>query len=200
MTDIEQGWSPEAAMVQPGLDEWGVLKLNAVCQGRFDETATKTLPPERQPRADLEVRPGDVLVTRSNTPSLVGDACFVETTRPKLMLSDIIYRLAIRTGVINGRFLVSFLILPLGRVQIENDARGTSASMVKISQAHIKNWWIPVPPIPEQRSIIAALAGQTRAIDQTRAAIERTITLIKERRSALIAAAVTGRIDVGAPS
>ena len=199
VTDIEQGWSPEAAMVQPGLDEWGVLKLNAVCQGRFDETATKTLPPERQPRADLEVRPGDVLVTRSNTPSLVGDACFVETTRPKLMLSDIIYRLAIRTGVINGRFLVSFLILPLGRVQIENDARGTSASMVKISQAHIKNWWIPVPPIPEQRSIIAALAGQTRAIDQTRAAIERTITLIKERRSALIAAAVTGRIDVGGP-
>ena len=114
------------------------------------------------------------------------------------MLSDIIYRLAIRTGVIDGRFLVSFLILPLGRIQIENDARGTSASMVKISQEHIKNWWIPVPPIAEQRSIIAALAGQTRVIDQTRARIERTVALIKERRSALIAAAVTGRIDIGA--
>ena len=200
MTDIEQGWSPEAAIVQPGLDEWGVLKLNAVSQGRFDERAAKTLPPDAQPRVGLEVHPGDVLVTRSNTPSLVGDACFVETTRPKLMLSDIIYRLAIRTGVIDGRFLVSFLILPLGRIQIENDARGTSASMVKISQEHIKNWWIPVPPIAEQRSIIAALAGQTRVIDQTRARIERTVALIKERRSALIAAAVTGRIDIGATS
>ena len=200
MTDIEQGWSPEAAIVQPGLDEWGVLKLNAVSQGRFDERAAKTLPPDAQPRVGLEVHPGEVLVTRSNTPSLVGDACFVETTRPKLMLSDIIYRLAIRTGVIDGRFLVSFLILPLGRIQIENDARGTSASMVKISQEHIKNWWIPVPPIAEQRSIIAALAGQTRVIDQTRARIERTVALIKERRSALIAAAVMGQIDIRAAS
>ena len=197
---IEQGWSPEAAMLQPRLDEWGVLKLNAVNRGRFDETATKTLPPDEHPRVDLEVHPGDVLVTRSNTPLLVGDACFVETTRPKLMLSDIIFRLVVRTGVIDGRFLVSFLVLPVGRIQIENDARGTSASMVKISQEHIKNWWIPVPPFDEQRSIIATLAYQTRMIDQMRATNERTITLIKERRAALIAAAVTGRIDIGGAS
>ena len=195
-TGIEQGWSPEAAILQPGLDEWGVLKLNAVNQGRFDEKAAKALPPDAQPRANLEIHPGNVLVTRSNTPLLVGDACFVETTRPRLMLSDIIFRLTVRTGVIDGRFLVYFLTLPVGRVQIENDARGTSASMVKISQEHIKNWWIPVPTIAEQRSILTALAGQTRRIDQTRAATERTIALLKERRAALIAAAVTGQIEV----
>ena len=195
-TGIEQGWSPEAAILQPGLDEWGVLKLNAVNQGRFDEKAAKALPPDAQPRANLEIHPGNVLVTRSNTPLLVGDACFVETTRPRLMLSDIIFRLTVRTGVIDGRFLVYFLTLPAGRVQIENDARGTSASMVKISQEHIKNWWIPVPTIAEQRSIRTALAGKTRRIDQTRAATERTIALLKERRAALIAAAVTGQIEV----
>ena len=197
VTGIEQGWSPEAASLQPGLDEWGVLKLNAVNRGRFDEKAAKTLPPDAQPRANLEVQPGNVLVTRSNTPLLVGDACFVETTRPRLMLSDIMYRLAVRAGVVDGRLLVSFLILPVGRVQIENDARGTSASMVKISQEHIKNWRIPVPPIAEQRTILAALARQTRKIDQIHAATERAITLIRERRSALIAAAVTGQINIG---
>ena len=68
--------------------------------------------------------------------------------------------------------------------------------MVKISQEHLKNWWIPVPPIAEQRSIITALVGQTRRIDLMRAATERTVALIKERRFALIAAAVTGQIDV----
>ena len=195
-TGIEQGWSPQAAILRPALDEWGVLKLNAVNQGCFDENAAKALLPDVQPRANLEIHPGDILVTRSNTPLLVGDACFVETTRPRLMLSDTIYRLAVRTGVIDGRFLVYFLTLPVGRIQIENDARGTSASMVKISQEHIKNWWIPVPPIAEQRSIITALADQTRKIDQTRAATERTVALIKERRAQLIAAAVTGQIEV----
>ncbi len=153
-------------------------------------SAAKTLPPDTEPRADLEIRPGNILVTRSNTPLLVGDACFVETTRPRLILSDIIYRLAVRTDAIDGRFLVAFLVLPVGRVQIESDARDTSASMVKISQKHIKNWRIPVPPLTEQRSIMVALARETRKLDQLHAATERTITLIKERRAALIAAAV----------
>ena len=193
-TGIEQGWSPEAASLRPALEDWGVLKLNAVNRGHFDEKAAKTLPPDAEPRADLEIQSGNILVTRSNTPLLVGDACFVETTRPRLMLSDIIYRLAVRTDAIDGKFLVSFLVLPVGRVQIENDARGTSASMVKISQEHIKNWRIPVPPMTEQRSIMATLARETRKIDQLHAATERTIRLIKERRSALIAAAVTGHL------
>ena len=200
VSGIEQGWSPEASMVQPSAGEWGVLKLNAVNRGRFDDKAAKSLLPDAKPRSSLEVRPGDVLVTRSNTPSLVGDTCFVETTRPRLMLSDIIYRLVVRTDVIDGRYLASFLVLPVGRVAIENDARGTSASMVKISQEHVKNWWIPVPSITEQRSTIAALACQTQVIDKARAVIERTIALINERRSVLIAAAVAGRIDVRATS
>ena len=40
---IEQGWSPQAENREPTIDEWGVLKLNAVAQGRFDDTAAKAL-------------------------------------------------------------------------------------------------------------------------------------------------------------
>ncbi len=194
---IEQGWSPEAHDRMPAVDEWGVLKLNAVNRGRFDATATKTLPPNREPSVLFEVRPGDVLVTRSNTPSLVGDACYVEATRARLILSDLIYRLTVRSELIDGRFLVYFLTLPTGRSQIERDARGTSASMVKISQEHIRNWRVPVPPVEEQREIVAEIVSTTTVIDQIETATNRSIALLKERRSALIAAAVTGQIDVG---
>ncbi len=193
---IEQGWSPEAENREPSLGEWGVLKLNAVNRGRFDEAAVKALPADVQPRDDLEVHEGDFLVTRSNTPSLVGDACFVETTRPRLMLCDLIYRLALRTELIDGRFLGSFSTLPLGRGQIETDARGTSGSMVKISQEHIKDWLIPVPPLTEQHAVVARLAVETTALNRVQVATERTIALLKERRAALIAAAVTGRMDL----
>ena len=195
-TDVEQGWSPEAANYQPKLDEWGVLKLNAVNRSRFDETAAKTLPADLVPRPDFEIRRGDVLVTRSNTPALVGDACFVETTRPKLMLSDIIYRLTVDSQMVDGKFLVYFLTIPTGRIQIEHDARGTCASMVKISRDHIKNWHIPVPPLYEQRAIVDHLDRETAQIDGLVAQIRETIALLKERRSSLIAAAVTGQIDV----
>ncbi len=195
---LEQGWSPEAENREPDEDEWGVLKLNAVRQGRFDQSAAKALPPDFSVRADLEVHRGDFLVTRSNTPSLVGDVCFVEEARPNLMLCDLIYRLTLRDDVIHGKFLGYFLILPEGRGQIESDARGTSGSMVKISQEHIKDWWVPLPPLEEQVEIVARIGRETGALDEIFAATERTIALLKERRAALIAAAVTGQIAVGA--
>ena len=199
-TSIEQGWSPEAANREPNPGEWGVTKLNAVNHGHFDETAVKTLPADVTPRADLAVCAGDLLITRSNTPSLVGDACFVERTVPNLILSDLIYRLTLKTDLIDGRFLAQFLILKVARGQIESDARGASASMVKISQEHIKNWRIPLPPLREQQEIVENFSRSTRAIDDASAATEHTIDLLKERRAALIAAAVTGRLDVGSAS
>lgn len=113
------------------------------------------------------------------------------------MLSDLIYRLNLCHDLIDGRFLAYFLTLSVGRSQIEVDARGTSASMVKISQEHIKDWWIPVPPKAEQQAIVRHLAAETARIDSARAATDRTISLLKERRGAIVAATVAGQIEVG---
>ena len=55
---------------------------------------------------------------------------------------------------------------------------------------------LPVPPLSEQCEIVAHIANGTRKLDELRAATERTTVLLKERRAALIAAAVTGQIDV----
>ena len=55
---------------------------------------------------------------------------------------------------------------------------------------------VPVPPIDEQRAIVAHIAAETAKLDALRSATERTIALLKERRAALIAAAVTGRLHI----
>ena len=55
---------------------------------------------------------------------------------------------------------------------------------------------LPVPPLSEQREIVAHIANETSKLDELRAATERTTVLLKERRAALIAAAVTGLIDL----
>ena len=56
--------------------------------------------------------------------------------------------------------------------------------------------FFPLPPLSEQRAIVAHIASETAKLDALRAAAQRTIGLSKERRAALIAAAVTGQIDV----
>jgi type I restriction enzyme S subunit len=58
--------------------------------------------------------------------------------------------------------------------------------------------YLPLPPQEEQRTIIEHIARETAKLDAVRAATEHTIALLKERRAALIAAAVTGQLDVGA--
>ena len=57
---------------------------------------------------------------------------------------------------------------------------------------------VPVPPVAEQHAIVGYLATKALEIDTLHSATERTIGLLKERRAALIAAAVTGQIDVSA--
>lgn len=55
---------------------------------------------------------------------------------------------------------------------------------------------LPVPPQDEQQRISEFLCIATENLDQLKSKSERGIALLKERRSALIAAAVTGKIDV----
>ena len=55
---------------------------------------------------------------------------------------------------------------------------------------------LPVLPLSEQRQIVARIANETCKLDELRDAAERTAVLLKERRAALISAAVTGQIDM----
>lgn len=57
---------------------------------------------------------------------------------------------------------------------------------------------LPLPSADTQNDIVVHVAEETAKLDRLRSATERTIALLKERRAALIAAAVTGQIDVGA--
>lgn len=65
-----------------------------------------------------------------------------------------------------------------------------------LSMERIGNFIFPYPSPDEQSMIVKRLDEQTNKIDALRQATQRTIALLKERRSALIAAAVTGQIQV----
>ena len=77
---------------------------------------------------------------------------------------------------------------------ISDDVGGTKGALTCEELANLR---VPVPPAAEQREIVREIAARTRAIDELAAEAERTAALLRERRSALIAAAVTGRIDLG---
>ena len=60
--------------------------------------------------------------------------------------------------------------------------------------------FLPVPPLAEQHAIASYISEEVDKLDALRLSAERTITLLNERRAALIAAAVMGQIDVRSAS
>ncbi|MBZ5638348.1 MAG: restriction endonuclease subunit S [Acidobacteriia bacterium] len=79
----------------------------------------------------------------------------------------------------------------------ESTGLGTGSSgFLRLYSENFLSLWLPCPSYREQRSILEHVANETARLDALRAATERTIALLKERRAALIAAAVTGRIDL----
>ena len=80
---------------------------------------------------------------------------------------------------------------------ISDDLGGTKGAL---TCEHLANLRVPVPPEVEQQKIVTEIASRTRAIDDLAKETERTIGLLKERRSSLISAAIAGMIDVDGES
>ena len=72
----------------------------------------------------------------------------------------------------------------------------SSSTLAILNQDGFKSLILPVPPIEEQKKISAFLDRETSKIDRMTEKTRQHIARLQERRSALISAAVTGKIDV----
>jgi type I restriction enzyme S subunit len=65
-----------------------------------------------------------------------------------------------------------------------------------LNQEELKSLRVPLPPVEEQQAIVDYIESETKKLDEMRDVTTHTIGLLKERRVALIAAAVTGQFSV----
>jgi hypothetical protein len=195
VSKIEQGTSPQCENHPRESGHWGVLKLSAVKGGHFYPEENKQLPEEAAPAREYEVRDGDLLISRANTPELVGDVAVADGASRGLLLPDLIYRVGLDRGM-NADFATQVLLSTRVRRLIQATARGSSQSMVKIRGEDIREWPIPRADGRQQEELVSAVKDQTESSDRLRSVITRQLTLLEERRQALISAAVTGGITV----
>ncbi len=76
------------------------------------------------------------------------------------------------------------------------DSFQNGSTIRTIGMGDLKAFRIPLPPLDEQRRIVEYLDEETPKIDTLIAETERFIELARERRTALITAAVTGQVDL----
>lgn len=193
---IEQGWSPDCFSRPAEPDEWGVVKSGCVNRGVFVEQENKALPETLIPIPEFEIHSGDVLMSRaSGSPELVGSTAYITTTRPKLMLSDKIFRIHPEPSL-DRKFFVAVFNSRVMRSQIERAISGAEGLANNLPQSSMKGFFCAIPSIDEQTIIVCFLSSETAKFDALTSEANRAIALLQERRSALISAAVTGKIDV----
>jgi type I restriction enzyme S subunit len=76
------------------------------------------------------------------------------------------------------------------------DRLKAGATIQHFGPSHLRQMRILLPPIKEQELVVEQLDAVTRACDLLTSDAEAAMALLQERRAALIAAAVTGQIDV----
>jgi type I restriction enzyme S subunit len=108
------------------------------------------------------------------------------------------FRFRLRDRSASPEFVASFLSSAVARGLISEIARGSTRDRINLSAA--TSIPIPVPPLAEQKDIVETLAIQLGVMNITRTRSIEMIERLKERRSALITAAVTGQIDVTDPA
>jgi len=93
-------------------------------------------------------------------------------------------------------YIDALVRIPVFAQEVTRYSKGVWSSRLRLyPEGFFETIW-PVPPLDEQQEIVLAIAAETAKIDRLRAAAEHSITLLKERRGALITAAVTGQIHI----
>lgn len=190
VTRMDSGWSPACPAEPASKNQWGVLKTTAVQTLRYLEHENKALPENLEPRPENEVMQGDILITRAGPKNRVGISCVVESTRPRLMISDKIVRFHLYP-LVDSKFAALCLNAGYSSVVLERLKSGMAESQMNISQGKFKTTPLPIPPLAEQQRIVAKVDELMRWCD----ALEARLTAAQSTATHLLDAALHGILN-----
>lgn len=145
----------------------------------------------RERWSHFQVAMGDLLISASASMGTIAEVATHD------VVGAVPYTGIIR--IIQGKMLRDFakwfFISEEFLMQVE--ALKTGSTIQHFGPSHLGRMWVGLPPVSEQRAIAARLRHSTARIDESIRTAERGVALARERRAALVSAAVTGKIDVG---
>lgn len=159
-------------------------------EGRItSETARRMEPKQSEALSKSRLHEGDLVMVRVGAPGVTA------VVPPELEGANCASILIIRRSKsFDSRWLCYALNSRAVRYQIEIVQYGAAQEQFNVS--HAVEFLVPCPPAAEQRKIAAVLDQWSTEIDALMGAVRRGIDRITEFRTALVSAAVTGKIDV----
>lgn len=192
---IESGVSVNAGQEEAKDGEYGVLKTSCVSKYEFDIHENKSVNYDEMDQVSCPVRGNTIIVSRMNTPELVGACGYVAEDNDVVFLPDRLWQVHFLKGI-NVRYIWYFLISSNIRSYYESLSTGTSSSMQNISQGQFGNAFVALPELDEQNSVVKHLDSCCAAIDSLTEKKKTIIDKLTDYKKSLIYEAVTGKMEV----
>ncbi|MEW9537557.1 restriction endonuclease subunit S [Agrobacterium radiobacter] len=186
---IDSGWSPDCEKVAAAEGEWGILKTSAVIWDGYRPNENKKLPGNLTPRPEIEVKTGDVLITRAGPVDRTGVVALVTNTPERLMLSDKIIRIQTNPAQCLPGFLSLWLSSAAAQSEVVKKKSGMAQSQTNISQKVLRGLCVPLPPIDEQIKIAEAV----QSVEDDISAENKKLGALGAAKTALMSDLLTGR-------
>ena len=169
------------------------LRVANVQDGYLDlsEVATIEITASDLPRYLLQ--PGDVLMNEGGDFDKLGRGHVWNGEVESCIHQNHVF--AVRPHSVASRWLNTFTSSAAAQFYFMGRSK-QSTNLASISSSNLMELAVPLPPDAEQDAILGKLASVLARVDSSLQKTERSIELLKERRSALITAAVTGQIDL----
>lgn len=133
---------------------------------------------------------GDILITKMGEPP--GDVALYPVGAPTAVITADCIKWRLAEDLRVPKFFVYAMRSALVQQQIQSRTRGVAQK--KISLERFRDLAIPLPPLPEQRRIVAEIEQQFTRLDAGVAALRRTQANLKRYRAAVLKAACEGRL------
>jgi type I restriction enzyme, S subunit len=142
------------------------LSLSATSAGRFllGADTVKYLEARIPAGSPLFLRPGDVLVQRSNTAELVGTTAIYSGPPATFVYPDLMMRMRFREDATAGWFW-RYANSWYGRRFFSGVAAGSTGTMPKISGENLRIMPLPLPSLPEREAIAQVLTDADALIE-----------------------------------
>ena len=175
--------------------QYGVLKTSSVSKFIFNPHEHKQVNNDEYSRVTCPVTADCIIVSRMNTPDLVGACGYVEKTYPNLFLPDRLWQISFKNDV-SAKFIWYYLNNKMVRSYISSLSTGTSSTMQNISQGQFGNISVCLPDSNEQKEIADYLDAKCAEIDGLIAKKEQLVKELESYKKSLIYEVVTGKREV----
>jgi type I restriction enzyme S subunit len=170
-----------------------VIESNFATQNKIDPSQLKTISFEHfQTVSRSEVLAGDIVIAKIG--AQFGKASILPSLDKRSLVSGNSLKLSVNHAICSTEWVHVQLINLKNSGEI--DLLSNGSAQPALSLGDMNNLPVLVPPLNEQIAITSWLKGETGRLDSLATEANRAIDLLKERRTALISAAVTGKIDV----